>query len=435
MLWLQLAVVLVLILLNGVFAMAELAVVTARRARLQAAVEQGRAGAQTALDLKRDPGRFLSTVQIGITAIAVLAGVFGGATLADRIAHAIEDTPGWVGAHAHAMGVAAVAAAIALVTLVLGELVPKRLALRRPEAVARRMAGFLRAVSRFFAPAEWLLSNVSDLVLRLLPLPPAEPLAATEREFELMLRESTAAGHFEAAETAIIQMAIRLGDRRIGAVMTPRTQVEWLDLTDPEAESRRKIVDSDFSRFPVVEGDSRAVLGVAQVKDLLTQLLQGKHFDVRSVLKPPLYLPENANALKALEVFRESGASMLFVVDEYGDFQGIVTLHDILQSLVGDIVIRGEKPTPPVVRREDGSFLVDGLVGVDELRESVGLPKLPGEAKGAFHTLGGFIMARLNRVPQTGDKVSAAGFRFEVQAMDGRRVARVVIVPPAKARK
>jgi magnesium and cobalt exporter, CNNM family len=272
-------------------------------------------------------------------------------------------------------------------------------------------------------------------VLRLLPLPPAEPAAATEREIALMLREATAAGHFEAAENAIIQMAMRLGDRHLGAVMTPRTQVEWLDLTDPESENRRKIVDSDYSRFPVVEGDSRSVLGVAQVKDLLTQLLQAKSFDVRVVLKPPLYLPENATVLKALEVFRESGGAMLFVVDEYGDFQGIVTLHDILQSLVGDIVIRGEKPTPPVVRREDGSYLVDGLVGVDELRETIGLPVLPGENKGAFHTLGGFVMARLNRVPETGDKVSAAGFRFEVQAMDGRRVARVVVVPPPKGRK
>ncbi|MGH7014359.1 MAG: hemolysin family protein [Stellaceae bacterium] len=434
MVWLQLAVILVLILLNGFFAMAELAIVSARRTRLQAAVDAGRTGARLALTLKGDLGRFLSTVQIGITVIGVLAGVFGGATLADDLAHAFESNSGWIGAHAHAVGVAVVVAAISFVTLIFGELTPKRIALRRPEAMASRVALLLLVLSRLAAPLEWLLSRTSDLVLKALPLRPAEAAAPTEQEIAYLLRESAAAGHFEAAEHAIIQMALRLGDRLVGAVMTPRTEVEGLDLGDPDAENRRKIIQSDFSRFPVFEGEPRHLVGVAQVKDVVTQLLSGKPFDLHAAMKPPLFLPETVTALQALEFFRRSGTPMLFLVDEYGDIQGIVTLHDILQALVGDIVFRGEKPASPIMRRDDGTLEVEGLVGVDEVRDLVPLPVSAGEKKGAFRTVGGLVMARLNRVPETGDKVRVGGFRLEVLAMDGRRVDRVLIVPPAKVK-
>ncbi|MGH6975943.1 MAG: hemolysin family protein, partial [Stellaceae bacterium] len=309
-----------------------------------------------------------------------------------------------------------------------------RVALRRPEAMASRVALLLLTLSRITAPLEWLLSRASDLVLKALPLPPAEPAAATEQEIAYLLRESAAAGHFEAAEHAIIQMALRLGDRLLGAVMTPRTEVEGLDLGDPDAENRSKIIRSDFSRFPVFEGEPRHLVGVVQVKDVVTQLLSDKPFDLRAVMKPPVFLPETVTALQALELFRRAGAPMLFVVDEYGDFQGIVTLHDILQALVGDIVFRGEKPASPIVRRDDGSLEVEGLVGVDEVRDLMPLPVSAGEKKGAFHTVGGLVMARLNRVPQTGDKVRVGGFLLEVLAMDSRRVDRVRIVPPAKAK-
>ncbi|MDE2165258.1 MAG: HlyC/CorC family transporter [Alphaproteobacteria bacterium] len=432
--WFQLVVILVLILLNGFFNMAELAVVSARRMRLQTAADSGRVGARVALALKGDLGRFLSTVQIGITVIGVLAGVFGGATLADDLAHAIADEPGWAGVHAHALSVALVTAAIAFVTLIFGELTPKRIALRRPEVMAAHVAALMATLARIAAPLEWFLSRTSDLVLKALPLRPAEPMAATEQEIAYLLREAAAAGHLEQAEHAIVQMALRLGDRLVGAVMTPRTEVEGLDLGDPAAENRRRIVKSDFSRFPVFEGEPHHLVGVVQVKDLLTQLLSGRPFDLRAVMKAPLFLPENSTALHALELFRRSGTAMLFIVDEYGDFQGIVTLHDILQALVGDIVIRGEKPAPPIVRRDDGSLEVEGLVGVDEVRDLVPLPVSAGEKKGAYHTVGGLVMSRLNRVPQVGDKVRVGGFRLEVLAMDGRRVDRVLIVPPAKAK-
>jgi len=260
-------------------------------------------------------------------------------------------------------------------------------------------------------------------------LRPGEPPPVTEEEITLMLREATAAGHFQAAETAMVQMVFRLGDRRVSTVMTPRTQVEWLDLTDSEEENRRKLHDSAYSRFPVVDGGPHHVVGIVQVKDLLTAALSGRPFDLRAAVKPPLYVPSTVTALRALEIFKKSGAPMALVVDEYGDFEGVVTLHDILQSLVGDIADPGDAGAQAVVKRDDGSWLVDGMVTIDAIKDLLGVPNLPGEESGDFQTLGGFMMARINRVPTVGDRITVKGYRFEVVNMDGRRVDRVLIAP------
>ncbi len=434
MLWLQIAIIFLLILLNGFFAMAEMAVVSARKARLQHAANLGRDGARVALDLKRDPGRFLSTVQIGITVIGVLASVFGGATLADTLAQYLETRGGALGHYATSISFAAVVIVISYLTLVLGELVPKRLALSRPEFIAARLSRLLQVMAKVARPVERLLSVSSNLVLRIGPARPSEPPPVTEEEITLMLREATAAGHFQAEETAIVQMVFRLGDRRVSAVMTPRTQVEWLDLEDSEEENRRKIRDSDYSRFPVVVSGPQQVLGIVQVKDLLTALLAGRLFDIRAAVRPPVYLPNTVTALRALEIFKKSGTPMALVVDEYGDFEGVVTLHDILQSLVGDIADPTDAGSQTVVRRDDGSWLVDGMVAVDEIKDLTGLTLLPGEETGEFQTLGGFLMARINRVPAVGDHIAVKGFRFEVVNMDGRRVDRVLVIPPKPSR-
>jgi putative hemolysin len=430
MLWLQIVVIFLLILLNGFFAMAEMAVVSARKARLQHAAELGRAGARLALELKRDPGRFLSTVQIGITVIGVLASVLSGATLADALAAKLQTLPGVLARYATSISFVAIVVVISYVTLVLGELVPKRLALGRPEFIAASLSRLLQAMAALTRPIERLLSLSSNLLLRLVPSRTGEPPPVTEEEITLMLREATAAGHFQAAETAIAQMAFRLGDRRVSGVMTPRTQVEWLDLGDSEEENRRKIRDSDYSRFPVVQGGPQQVLGIVQVKDLLSVLLAGRPFDIKSAVKPPIYLPSTVTALRALEIFKKSGAPMALVVDEYGDFEGVVTLQDILQSLVGDIADPTATGSQAVVRRDDGSWLVDGMVTVDEVKDLTGLHQLVGEEGVDFHTLGGFMMARINRVPTVGDRFMVDGFRFEVVDMDGRRVDRVLIIPP-----
>ena len=433
MLSLQLSTVFLLILLNGVFAMAEAAMIASRRARLQNAAVGGRRGAARALDLLREPGRFLSTVQIGMTVISVAASAVGGATLGDRLATEIESYGEFWARYAHVIGIGIVVAAISYISLVVGELVPKRLALSRPEAIASAFSRFLSTFSRLIAPLEWLLSGSTNLLLRLFPVQ-QDRQAPTEEEITLMLREGTAAGHFHAAETEIVQMAFRLGDRRLSAVMTPRTQCEFLDLTDAPDEHRRRVAQSAHSRFPVMQGGSEQVAGIVQVKDLLAQVLADKPFDLRAALRPPLYIPNTVTALRALEIFKKSGEPMALVVDEYGAFEGVVTLHDILQSLVGDIAEQGAQSDQAIIRREDGSWLVDGMLPIDQVKDLTSLRRLPGEESGDFHTLGGFLMAQMNRIPAVADRTAVDGYTFEVMDMDGRRVDRVLIVPPKKAR-
>ncbi|MGH7045096.1 MAG: hemolysin family protein [Stellaceae bacterium] len=430
MLIVPIIVVFLLILLNGVFAMAEIALVSARTARLKALADSGNPGATAALELKSDPSRLLSTVQIGITVIAVLSGTFGQATLGERLQALIESNPGLVGRYAHAISIAVVVIAISYLSLILGELVPKRIALVHPERIAAAMARLMRAMARFGTPVEWFLGASSDLVLRLLPLRGEGVAPVTDEEISFMLREGTATGHIPRAETEIVEMALRLGDRRVSAVMTPRTQIEWLDLDDPEEENRAKLRASAHSRFPVVQGGSQQVIGIVRAKDLLAACLVGQPFDVPTAMRAPLYLPNTVTLLRALEVFKSSGEPMALVVDEYGDLEGLVALNDMLEALVGDIDADRQ-----VISRDDGTFLIDGMLGLDELKQVLGVSHLPGE-DADFHTLGGYLMARLNRVPMVADRLTADGFQFEVVEMDGRRVDRVLISPvAAKARR
>jgi putative hemolysin len=432
MLALQITIVLLLIVANGFFAMAEIALVSARKARLQAIADRGSPGALAAIELKADPSRLLATVQIGITVIAVLSGTFGQATLGERLQMFLQEH--WSLAHdlAHAISIAVVVLGISYFSLILGELAPKRIALAHAEPLAAALARVMRALARVGAPIEWFLSASTDLVLRLLPVRTEGTAPVTDEEIGFMLREGAATGHIHQAETAIVEMALRLGDRRVGAVMTPRTQVEWLDLADPEAENRQKIRDSAHSRFPVVQGGSQQVVGIVHIKDLLAAALDGQPFNLRAVTRPPLYLPNTVTVLRALEVFKTAGEPIALVVDEYGDLEGLVTLQDILEALVGDIPGAGDVDQR-VVRREDGTWLIDGMVGLDELKQVLGLSHLPGE-DADFHTLGGYMMARLNRVPIVADQITVAGYRFEVVEMEGRRVDRV-LVSPVKGRR
>ena len=430
MLILHLSIVLLLIIVNSVFAMAEIALVSARKARLVPLGEAGNRGAQAALELKADPSRLLATVQIGVTLIAVLSGTFGEATLGDQLERQLGTYAGFVARYAHVISMAVVVIGISYFSLILGELVPKRIALLHPERIAAALGQFMRAIARVGAPIEWFLSASTDFVLRLLPVRSQGAAPVTDEEITFMLREGVATGHIPHAETAIVEMALRLGDRRISAVMTPRTQIEWLDLDDPAEENRRKIRDSAHSRFPVVQGGTQQVIGIARAKDLLAACLAGQPFDVRAAMRPPLYLPNTVTVLRALEVFKSSGEPMALVVDEYGDLEGLVALNDMLEALVGDIDADRQ-----VVRREDGTLLIDGMVGLDELKQVLGISRLPGE-DADFHTLGGYLMARLNRVPMVADRVPADSHRFEVVEMDGRRVHRVLVTPiKAKGRR
>jgi putative hemolysin len=426
MLWLHLSIIFLLILLNGFFAMAEIALVSARPARLQPLAGEGNAGAQAAIELKADPSRLLATVQIGVTVIAVLSGTFGQATLGEPLEEYFASFPSWFSQYAHVAAMAVVVIGIAYFSLILGELVPKRVALFDPEHIASALARFMRGLATIGTPIEWLLSASADLILKLLPVR-GEPVPVTDEEIGFLLREGVAAGHIPPAETAIVEMALRLGDRRISAVMTPRTQIEFLDLDDPIEEIRRHIRESSFSRFPVVQGGTHQLVGIVQVKHLLDAVLNEAVFDVRKALRTPLFLPDTVTVLRALEVFKTTGEALALVVDEYGDLEGLVTLHDILQALVGELP-GGAGTDPRVVHREDGSWLFDGMVALDEVKQALHVAHLPGE-DADFHTLGGYLMARLNRVPMVADRVIAGGFRFEVVEMDGRRVDRVLVAP------
>ncbi|MBV9824900.1 MAG: HlyC/CorC family transporter [Alphaproteobacteria bacterium] len=429
MLTLQLAVVVLLILVNGFFAMAEIALVSARPARLQPRAAAGNRGAAAALDLKGDPSRLLATVQIGITVIAVLSGTFGQATLGESLQDYLVQQGGFLARYAHAISMAVVVLGISYFSLILGELVPKRIALAHPERIASALAVLMHGLGRVAAPLEWLLSETTDLILRVFPVHGEMP-AVTDEEIGFMLREGAAAGQIPLGETAIVEMALRLGDRRVSAVMTPRTQIEFINLDDSEEEIRRQIRDSAFSRFPVVQGGTHQLTGVVQIKDLLKASLNGQAFELRPALQSPLYLPNTVTVLRALEVFKTNQEPMAMVVDEYGDLEGLVTLTDILEALVGDIP-QGEGDSR-VIRRDDGTFLVDGMLALDELKQILGVPHLTGEDP-EFHTLGGYMMARLNRVPMVADRIIADHFQFEVVEMDGRRVDRVLIVPVATA--
>jgi magnesium and cobalt exporter, CNNM family len=434
MLTLNLSIVFLLIVVNGFFAMAEIALVASRNARLQPLAEAGNPGAQAALELKANPSRLLATVQIGVTVIAILSGTFGEATLGDPLQRHLESHEGLLARYAHVISMALVVVGIAYFSLILGELVPKRIALFHPERIATALARAMRTFARVGAPIEWFLSTSTDLVLRLVPLHHEGVVPVTDEEISFMLREGAATGHIHQAETAIVEMALRLGDRRASAVMTPRTQMVWLDLDDPEAENRRKIQESAYSRFPVVEGGPQQVNGIVQSKDLLIGALAGQPFDLRAATRPPLYLPNTVTVLRVLETFKTSGEPMALIVDEYGDLEGLVTQGDILKALVGDIPGSADADHR-VVRREDGTWLIDGMVGLDEVKQVLDVSRFPGE-DADYHTLGGYMMARLNRIPMVADRISAAGYRFEVVKMDGRRVDRVLIAPlEAKGRR
>jgi magnesium and cobalt exporter, CNNM family len=425
MLWLHLSIIFLLILLNGFFAMAEIALVSARPARLQPMAGEGSAGAKAAIELKADPSRLLATVQIGVTVIAILSGTFGQDTLGDPLEEYLKTLPG-MASYAHVAAMAVVVIGIAYFSLILGELVPKRIALGDAERIASALARLMRGLARAGTPVEWLLSATADLILKLIPVR-SEPASVTDEEIGFMLREGVAAGHIPLAETAIVEMALRLGERRVSAVMTPRTQIEFLDLDDPIDEIRRHIRESSFSRFPVVQGGTHQLAGVVQVKQLLDEVLNEAAFDVRKALRTPLFLPDTVTVLRALEVFKSTGEALALVVDEYGDLEGLVTLHDIMQALVGELPGAGDTDLR-VVHREDGSWLFDGMVALDEVKQALRIVHLPGE-DADFHTLGGYLMARLNRVPMVADRVLAGGFRFEVVEMDGRRVDRVLVAP------
>ena len=418
---LELFVLLILIGLNGLFAMSELALVSARRARLAVLERKRVRGAARARWLAADPQRFLPTVQVGVTLISVLIGVFGGAQLAEPVRAALVRA-GMGNAAAGPLALALVVLVITFLTLVLGELVPKQLALRRPEPIAARLAAPIFWAARAATPAVWLLNHGSALVLRLIGVAGLAAATVTEEELRALLAEGAAAGVLEAEERDMIERVLRLADKPVRALMTPRTELVWIDRTDPAKEIVATLKASPHSRFVVCDGAVDNVVGVVQAKDLLDRILGGGDLSVAAALRQPIVVPDTVTALDALERLKADPLGMALVMDEYGSFEGVVTAADVLEAIVGDPTDAAPPPgaTIGAVVRD---LVMDGLMPVDEVKARLDLPELPAE--GTYHTLAGLLLALLQRVPREGDRIVFGGWRFEVQAMDGRRVARV----------
>ncbi|MGQ9490909.1 MAG: hemolysin family protein [Anaerolineae bacterium] len=429
----EIVIILLLLLANGFFAMSEIAVVSARRARLQQRLAEGDARAADALALAEHPDDFLSTVQVGITLIGILAGAFGGATVARYLAAMLATIPA-LAPYSSALGLAFVVALITYFSLVIGELAPKRLALNAPEQIAMSVARPMRGLARFVAPLVWLLSTSTDLLMRLFGFRPSGEPSVTEEEIKVMIAQGAQAGVFSAAESEVVQNVFRLADRTVSSVMTPRLDIVWLDLDDDPDQIRCKVTESGFSRFPVCQGGLENVVGIVEAKALLVCQWEGQALDLSAVMRPPQFVPETSSAVSLLSLFQESGLHCALAVDEYGGVQGLVTLHDVLHAALGDVTeaVPGEEPL--AVQREDGSWLLDGRLAADDFRALLGLRSdLPGEEEGAYETLGGFVMMRLGRIPQVADHFEWAGLRFEVVDMDGRRVDKVLVMPVVSA--
>ena len=424
----EILILLVLIFANGVLALAEIAVVSARKPRLQQRINEGDEHAQVALELANNPTNFLSTVQVGITLVGVLSGAFGSATIAARLVMLLERVP-FLEPYSHAIAVGFVVVVVSYLTLILGELVPKRLALEDPEGRAAALAIPMKWLARLAAPVVYFLSASTNLVVRALGARPSGEPLVTEEEIRLMIELGTRAGIFEAEEQELVEGVFQLADRRLESIMTPRSEIIWLDLEEVFEASRQKIIHSRHTRFPVARGSLDRVVGIVHAKDLLADSLDNKPLDLQNVMVSPLFVPENTPALNLLERFRESQKQIALVIDEFGGVQGLVTSFDILEGIAGDIPLIGESLEPEIVQRADGSWLLDGRLPIEEFKESFDIPKLPEEGLARYQTVGGFVMAFLGRIPASGDQFELAGLSIEVVDMDGFRVDKVLVEP------
>ncbi|MDB5369186.1 MAG: HlyC/CorC family transporter [Roseomonas sp.] len=425
---LEMAVILLLVVINGTFAMSELAIVSSRRGRLIAMQKAGKPGATAALALTEDPSRFLPTVQVGITLVGVLAGAFAGQGLALRLSGLMSLIPG-MAPYSAQVSLVLVVLLITYLSLILGELVPKQFALRNPEGVAVLVARPMTTLARLAAPMVWLLSHSSALVLRLLGASAPVDSTVTEEEVKAVVAEGAQAGALETEEHHMIERVLRLADKPVRALMTPRNEVDWIDRDATPAAISTRMRASGVTRFVVAEGRIDNVVGVVAAKDLLDQLLEeGGTLSVALAMRQPMVLPDTLSALDALERLRSDRVGLALVMDEYGSFEGVVTASDLLEAIVGEL---GGEPAPTTgggaVQRHDGSLLLDGMMASDEARDRLALPELPG--RGGYHTVAGLMLNLLQRVPREGDRIVWGGWRFEIVDMDGRRVDKVLASP------
>jgi putative hemolysin len=427
----EIFLIIILILANGVFAMSEIAVVSVRKTRLQQLANEGDEKAEAVLKLNENPARFLSTVQVGITLVGIMAGAVGGATLSEKLSVVLQQVP-WLAHYAEAVAFAIIVLVITYFSLILGELFPKQIALTNPEKVAGVLVKPMRALSVIASPAVKVLTWSTEGLLRLFGIPIIKEQPVSEEEIKVMIDQGIEHGMFLEAERDMIEGVFDLGDKRVDALMTPRNDIVWIDINETLLDIQRLIRESDHSRFPICDGSLDIVLGIIRAKDILNCVMIDEQFDLRKWMRTPLYIPESAPVLKALETFKKSRQHVALIVDEYGVVQGFITVYDILEAIVGDIPSFDDTEEPMIVQRTDGSWLLDGLLPMEEFVEVFEIAEQP---EGNFLTLGGFIMAQLGRIPAPAEYFDWNELHIEVVDMDGNRVDKVLVVPLSDAKK
>lgn len=423
---LELLFILLLILLNGLLSMAELSIVSARKNRLQQRAEAGDESAKAALQLSENPSQFLSTVQIGITLIGIFTGALGGATMSESLGNWLAQFP-WLEPYSTSIAVGLVVLLLGFFSLVLGELVPKQIALNYAESIAAATAPMMKTLAAFSSPFVALLSTTTNFIVHLFGVQRSGDPLVTDEDVRQLIEQGKEVGIFEEIEQEIVGQVFRLSDRTVNALLTPRTDIIWLDINDSAEVVRNKVLEHRFAQFPVADGDLDTVVGVVLIKDLLAQSLDGRPLVLKEVIRQPLFIPESTPALEVVDKLKETGTHIALVIDEYGGLEGMVTLDDIFEAIIGELPNSDEVPEVEEVERDDGTWLIDGMYAVDEFKEKFDLDELPDEEEGYYQTLGGFVMRMLQKIPSTGDSFEYAGLRLEVVDMDGRRVDKVLV--------
>ncbi|MBK7630259.1 MAG: HlyC/CorC family transporter [Ignavibacteriales bacterium] len=417
------SIILLLLLLNGLFAMSEIALVSSKRARLEEKAKKGSTGAKTALKLLDEPEKFLSTVQIGITLVGIIAGAFGGLTLANDLVPTLENIS-WLAPYAKQAAIAIVVTIITYFSLVIGELVPKTIAFNNPEAITITLAPFMKFLSWFTTPVVAFLSFSTKVFLKILMIKPKDETPVTEDELKILIEKGTQFGTLEHRESELLKRIFRFGDRKAYSIMTNRQDVILIDVTEAPEKIANRIYENTFSRYPVYDGEQENIIGIFTIKDFFHKLNTDKNFSIRDILTQPLFIPDNITGITVFEKFRDNKTYVAVVIDEHGSFEGIITLHDLIENIFGDLPDVNEKEDPEIFKREDGSMLIDGSILLDELKEKL---QINFDENADYTTLGGFMMYNLNRIPKVGDKIIYENYTLEIVDMDGNRVDKVLV--------
>ena len=421
----EIIIIFLLAILNGILAMSEAAIISVKKARLQHLAKKGDKKAQVALDLANNPNKFLSATQFGITLIGILTGAYSGATIIDNLEIWIKGFQ-FFGGYAREISFAFVVIAITYLNLLIGELVPKRIALNNPVKLARITAVFMRVLSFIGMPFVYLLSKSTDFILKIIRIKPSEEPTVTEDEIKVLMDHGTKEGVFDSAEQSMVEGVLSLGDYKINVLMTPRTKIAWLDINEKIEDNLKVIYETKYSRFPLCDGSLEKIIGIIRVKDILPTDSINSMDDLKKFVMQPIYAAEGTKALKLLELFKENKKHIALIVDEYGTLVGLLTLNDIVEAIVGELPAYGSDEEPPIIQRTDGSYLLDGMLPVSDLKELLNITILPHEERKDFDTLGGFVMSRLGKIPISGEHFMWDKFYFEVVDMDGRRIDKVL---------